>query len=201
MKFWVDNNLKPAIGLMAVLALYIACLSLFGCAMQPPPGPPDPIVMAQPVHHTVVPPNPLDSLSPVVRANLHNPTIIHQGVTTLFPYSPDAQYVIGCRPLRLTSIRLNPDERIKKHGVSIGDSKRWKVEATDQEVRIKPLAPLGTAQMTTDLDIATDKRTYLIVLRSQANYSPSVAWYYPNDELVMYAAYQAAVKARAQETP
>ena len=186
---------------MRQLLPLLALAAVAGCAMQPPPAPPDPILVPQPVHHTAVPPNPLDSLSPAVRANLHNPTIIHQGVTTLFPYSPDAQYVIGCRPLRLTSIRLNPDERIKKHGVSIGDSERWKVEATDQEVRIKPLAPLGTAQMTTDLDIATDKRTYLIVLRSQANYSPSVAWYYPDDELVMYAAYQSAVKARAQEGP
>ncbi|MBV8357709.1 MAG: TrbG/VirB9 family P-type conjugative transfer protein [Deltaproteobacteria bacterium] len=103
-------------------------------------------------------------------------------------------------PLSSTSIKLNPDEHIKKHGLSIGDSERWKVEATDQEVRVKPLEPLGASVMTTDLDIATDnKRNYLLVLRSQANYSPAVSWYYPDDVRTQLAVYQAALKARSEE--
>jgi len=163
--------------------------------MQPAVTPPDPIPAPQPVHHIYVPPNPLDGLSPAIRANLDRPGLIHQGVTTMFPYSENSQYIIGCRPLRLTSIRLNPDEHIKKHGLSIGDSERWKVEATDQEVRVKPLEPLGAKDMTTDLDIATDKRNYLLVLRSQANYSPSVSWYYPDDVRTQLA----ALKARSEE--
>jgi type IV secretory pathway VirB9-like protein len=176
----------------------IAAVLIVGCAAQPP-SPPDPIPAPQPVHHTYMPPNPLDGLSPAIRANLDHPAVIHQGVTTIFPYSPDTQYIIGCRPLRLTSIRLNPDEHIKKHGLSIGDSERWNVEATDQEIRVKPREPPGAKDMTTDLDIATDKRNYLLVLRSRANYSPSVSWYYPDDVRSQLAVYRAALKARAQE--
>jgi type IV secretory pathway VirB9-like protein len=178
--------------------LLIAAVLVAGCAEQPP-VPPDPIVAPRPVHHTYVPSNPLDGLSPAIRANLDHPNVIHQGVTTIFPYSTDSQYIIGCRPLRLTSVKLSPDEHIKKHGLSIGDSERWKVEATDQEVRVKPKEPLGAKDMTTDLDIATDKRNYLLVLRSQANYSPAVSWYYPDDIRTQLTAYQAALKARAQE--
>jgi P-type conjugative transfer protein TrbG len=187
------------------LASLIGCaitLALCGCAV-PASAPSQPYVPAAvtnpPPKRIEVPPNPLDGLPQAVRDNLDRPRTIRDGVTTLFPYSPNSQYRINCRPLFLTSIKLNPDEHIKKNGLSIGDSVRWGVEATDQEVRVKPMEPLANGDLTTGLDITTDKRTYLLVVHSQGTYMAQVEWYYPQEILAALAARDAAMRQQAQE--
>jgi P-type conjugative transfer protein TrbG len=180
----------------------VAFTALAGCAVQPqaPTQPYVPAaVTASAGRHIVVPANPLDGLPQAIRDNLDAPRPIHEGVTTLFPYSADSQYTITCKPLFLTSIKLNSDEHIKKNGLSIGDNVRWALESTDQEVRVKPLEPLGASDMTTGLDIATDKRSYLLVVKSQGKYMPNVEWYYPEEIKAALAARDAALRAQAEE--
>jgi P-type conjugative transfer protein TrbG len=184
----------------ALLALPL--LGLFGCVPQAAMQPAQTVyvpaaVTSAPTAHIVVPPDPLAGLPEIVREHLYDRSTIRAGVTTLFAYSPDSQYTIECRPLFLTSIKLNPDEHVKKNGISIGDQTSWQVEATDQEVRVKPMAPLGAANMSTGLDIATDKRSYLLVVRSGARYMPNVRWYYPEELEAALEARTAALRAQA----
>jgi P-type conjugative transfer protein TrbG len=184
------------------LALTAVFVLLSGCALQTttPSQPYVPVAVTNPPpKRIIVPPNPLDGLQQAVRDNLDHPRIVRDGVTTLLPYSPNSQYRINCRPLFLTSIKLNSDEHIKKNGLSIGDSVRWTLEATDQEVRVKPLEPLTTGDLTTGLDIATDKRSYLLVVHSQGSYMPQVEWFYPDEIKAALAARDAAMRQQAQE--
>jgi len=195
------HNLRDAL-IGTVMGCALAWL-LAGCAAQTNTTSSQAYVPAEltapPIPHIAIPPNPLDGLPQAVRDNLDHPRIIREGVTTLFPYSPNAQYTITCKPLFLTSIKLNPDEHIRKNGISLGDTARWQIEATDQEVRVKPMEPLGTVDMATGLDIATDKRSYLLVVRSAGNYMPNVEWYYPNDIKAAQAAHGTALRQQAQQ--
>jgi len=108
----------------------------------------------------------------------------------VFPYSPGALYQIYAAPGQITDIALEPGERLVGSGpLSAGDTVRWVVGDTESgsgdtrrvHVVVKPTRP----GLETNLVVNTDRRTYLIELRSREKpYMPSVAWFYPEDRTV-----------------
>ena len=106
----------------------------------------------------------------------------------VFPFSPGALYQIYASPGQITDIALEPGEQLAGSGpVSAGDTVRWVVGDTESgsgdtrsvHIMVKPTRP----SIETNLVINTDRRTYLIELRSREKpYMPSVAWFYPEDQ-------------------
>jgi type IV secretion system protein VirB9 len=99
---------------------------------------------------------------------------------------------IVCRPMYVTDVILQPGEAVS--GVHPGDSVRWtfvpsKSGAGDAEqvhVLIKPLA----ADISTNIVINTDRRTYMLDLMSSAkDFMPSVSFSYPDDYLKTWDAF------------
>jgi type IV secretion system protein VirB9 len=105
----------------------------------------------------------------------------------IFPYSPGALYQIYASPGQITDIALEPGEQLIGSGpVAAGDTVRWVVGDTESgsgdlrrvHIMVKPTRP----GIETNLVVNTDRRTYLIELRSREKpYMPSVAWFYPED--------------------
>jgi type IV secretion system protein TrbG len=105
----------------------------------------------------------------------------------VFPFSPGALYQIYAAPGQITDIALEPGEQLTGSGpVSAGDTVRWVVGDTESgsgdtrrvHIMVKPTR----ASIETNLVVNTDRRTYLIELRSREKpYMPSVAWFYPED--------------------
>ena len=108
----------------------------------------------------------------------------------IFPYSPGALYQIYASPGQITDIELEPGEQLTGSGpLAAGDTVRWIVVDTESgngdtrrvHVMVKPTRPA----IQTNLIVNTDRRTYLIELRSREKpYMPSVAWFYPEGRLV-----------------
>jgi P-type conjugative transfer protein TrbG len=108
----------------------------------------------------------------------------------VFPYSPGALYQIYAAPGQVTDIALEPGEQLTGSGpLSAGDTARWVVGDTESgsgetrrvHIMVKPTRP----GIETNLVVNTDRRTYLIELRSREKpYMPSVAWFYPEDRTV-----------------
>ncbi|WP_439406634.1 P-type conjugative transfer protein TrbG [Bradyrhizobium sp. DASA03076] len=107
----------------------------------------------------------------------------------VFPYSPGALYQIYAAPGQITDIALEPGEQLIGSGpVAAGDTVRWVVGDTESggsderrvHIMVKPTRPA----ITTNLVVNTDRRTYLIELRSREKpYMPSVAWFYPKPRI------------------
>jgi type IV secretion system protein TrbG len=114
----------------------------------------------------------------------------------VFSFSPGALYRIYAAPEQITDIALEPGEQLTGSGpVSAGDTVRWVVGDTESgsgdarrvHIMVKPTR----SSIETNLVVNTDRRTYLIELRSrEKSYMPSVAWFYPEDRT-----------ARAQAVP
>ncbi|MEH2519040.1 P-type conjugative transfer protein TrbG [Bradyrhizobium sp. AZCC 1610] len=107
----------------------------------------------------------------------------------VFPFSPGALYQIYAAPGQITDIALEPGEQLTGSGpVSAGDTVRWVVGDTESgsgdtrrvHIMVKPTR----SSIETNLVVNTDRRTYLIELRSREKpYMPSVAWFYPEDRM------------------
>ena len=105
----------------------------------------------------------------------------------IFPYSPGALYQIYASPGEITDIALEPGEQLTGSGLlAAGDTVRWIVGDTESgsgdtrrvHIMVKPTR----SAIETNLVVNTDRRTYLIELRSREKlYMPSVAWFYPED--------------------
>jgi len=105
----------------------------------------------------------------------------------IFPFSPGALYQIYASPGQITDIALEPGEQLTGTGpISAGDTLRWVVGDTESgsgdtrrvHIMVKPTRPA----IETNLVLNTDRRTYLIELRSREKaYMPSVAWFYPEN--------------------
>ena len=105
----------------------------------------------------------------------------------IFPYSPGALYQIYASPGQITDIALEPGEQLIGSGpLAAGDTVRWIVGDTESgngdtrrvHIMVKPTR----SAIETNLVVNTDRRTYLIELRSREKpYMPSVAWFYPED--------------------
>ena len=102
----------------------------------------------------------------------------------VYDFHPDWVYQVFTRPLRITSIRLEPGERVIDTPV-VSDSERWILGAginyqmgiPVQHIYIKPIQ----ASLQATLIINTDRRVYHILLRSFADlHMPMVRWRYPS---------------------
>jgi P-type conjugative transfer protein TrbG len=106
----------------------------------------------------------------------------------VFPFSPGALYQIYASPGQITDIALEPGEQLTGSGpISAGDTVRWVVGDTESgsgetrrvHIMVKPTRP----SIETNLVVNTDRRTYLMELRSREKpHMPSVAWFYPEDQ-------------------
>jgi len=107
----------------------------------------------------------------------------------VFQFSTGALYQIYASPGQITDIALEPGEQLIGSGpVAAGDTVRWVVGDTESgsadtrrvHIMVKPTRP----SIETNLVVNTDRRTYLMELRSQEKpYMPSVAWFYPEDRI------------------
>ena len=103
----------------------------------------------------------------------------------IYAYSPGALYQVYAAPGQITDIALEEGEQFTGSGpVAAGDTVRWVVGDTESGSgdtrRVHILVKPTRASIETNLVVNTDRRTYLIELRSRERpYMPSVAWYYP----------------------
>lgn len=108
----------------------------------------------------------------------------------VYPFSSGALYQVYAAPGQVTDVALQPGEQLVGSGpVAAGDTVRWIIGDTESgtgEVRqfhilVKPTRP----DLQTNLVINTDRRTYLLELRStEKTYMASVSWQYPQDQLI-----------------
>jgi len=103
----------------------------------------------------------------------------------IYPWSEGALYQVYAAPGQITDIALEPGENLTGAGpIAAGDTARWIIGDTESgsgvtrrvHILVKPSRP----DITTNLIVTTDRRTYLLELRSgEKPYMPSVAWAYP----------------------
>jgi P-type conjugative transfer protein TrbG len=185
---------------LEVLGLLAALLIAPGCAARKPAPPLElvPARLLEPAPPAPPPESILDRQPKAVRAAIedyahsHEARVLREGITTLFPYDPNSQPVVECKPLRVTEIDLAPGESV--NSVAAGDTERWIVTPVGGRVLIKPKA----AGIATNLIILTDRRSYSVALRTDRHYMPRVGFYYPREAL---AAEQARKQAAAKAAP
>lgn len=105
----------------------------------------------------------------------------------VYPYVKGALYQLYAAVNQVTDVALESGEKLLS--VSAGDTVRWVVgdttsgEGKDSQVHIlvKPIAP----DLTTNLIITTDRRTYHVELHAtDKTYMASVSWTYPSAALI-----------------
>jgi len=179
-----------------------AAIVLAGCASQPQPAP---VVVIKhdlaPPSRIVVPQDPMADLSPDIQAAIrdHQTPTLHDGIATIYAYSPNKSWNVYCAPLSATEIRLNPDETTNKDSVVLGDSLRWSIKVSRQAVMVEPLGTSADPHMQTNLIIATNRRSYHFVLRLRAKPMTAVQFYYPSDVQQLEAARQVAQQEAAKQ--
>ncbi len=122
----------------------------------------------------------------------------------IYPFSEGALYQVYAAPGEVTDIALQAGEQLVGSGpVAAGDTVRWVIGDTQsgsgaakrEHILLKPTR----ADLSTNLVINTDRRTYHLELRSQEKtYMASVSWAYPEDQLI---ALRGASQAAAQSAP
>ncbi|GBQ41391.1 MULTISPECIES: P-type conjugative transfer protein TrbG [Acetobacteraceae] len=108
----------------------------------------------------------------------------------IYPFSEGALYQLYAAPGEITDIALQPGEKLVGAGpVAAGDTVRWIIGDTESgagaskriHILLKPTRP----DLTTNLVINTDRRTYHLEMRSdERTYMASVSWDYPQDQIV-----------------
>jgi type IV secretion system protein VirB9 len=108
----------------------------------------------------------------------------------VYPFSEGALYQLYAAPGEITDIALQPGEKLVGAGpVAAGDTVRWIIGDTESgagaskriHILLKPTRP----DLTSNLVINTDRRTYHLELRSdERTYMASVSWDYPQDQIV-----------------
>ncbi|HLN23499.1 MAG TPA: P-type conjugative transfer protein TrbG [Patescibacteria group bacterium] len=108
----------------------------------------------------------------------------------VYPFSSGALYQVYTAPGQITDVALQEGEQLVGSGpVAAGDTVRWIIGDTESgagptkkiHILIKPTRP----SLVTNLVINTDRRTYLLELRSTAKtYMASVSWQYAEDQLI-----------------
>jgi P-type conjugative transfer protein TrbG len=119
----------------------------------------------------------------------------------VYPWSDGALYQVYAAPGEITDIALEAGEKLVGDGpVAAGDTARWIIGDTQsglgpakrEHILVKPTRP----DLTTNLVINTDRRTYHLELRAdEKTYMASVSWSYPLDQLIAVRRANAAVEA------
>lgn len=121
-----------------------------------------------------------------------------------YAWEPGALYQVYAAPGQVTDIALQEGEQLVGAGpVAAGDTVRWLIGDTvsgrGATARVHILVKPVRSDITTNLVINTDRRTYHIELRANPSvYMASVSWTYPEDELI---ALQQAQDAEARAAP
>ncbi|PKU22958.1 P-type conjugative transfer protein TrbG [Telmatospirillum siberiense] len=140
---------------------------------------------------------PKEPANPTVRVSQANAAARMQPVrdgfinaVQVYPYSAGALYQVYTAPGEVTDVMLQEGEQLVGSGpVASGDTARWIIGDTESgtgttkkiHILVKPTRP----SLQTNLVINTDRRTYLMELRSTARtYMASVSWQYPEDQLI-----------------
>ncbi len=103
----------------------------------------------------------------------------------VYPWSDGALYQVYAAPGQITDIALEAGESLTGSGpIAAGDTARWIIGDTESGSgvtrRVHVLVKPSRAGITTNLVITTDRRTYMLELRSgEKPYMPAVAWAYP----------------------
>jgi type IV secretion system protein VirB9 len=113
----------------------------------------------------------------------------------VYAFSDNAIYRLYTAPGRVTDIALQPGERLVS--VASGDTVRWIIGDTSSgagtERRVHVLVKPVAARLSTNLLIATDRRTYHLALTSSAGPAmAALSWSYPEDALLAIRSAQAA---------
>ncbi|SMH29568.1 P-type conjugative transfer protein TrbG [Mesorhizobium australicum] len=103
----------------------------------------------------------------------------------IYPWSEGALYQVYAAPGQITNIALESGESLTGAGpIAAGDTARWIIGDTESGSgvtrRVHVLVKPTRTDITTNLVITTDRRTYMIELRAgEKPYMPAVAWAYP----------------------
>jgi type IV secretion system protein TrbG len=105
----------------------------------------------------------------------------------MWPYAEGALYQVYTSPSRVTVIALQAAEELVS--VSAGDTVRWVVGDTASgsgtDRRVSVLVKPTRSGLKTNLVITTNRRTYLLELKSTPQaWMASVSWEYPKDQVV-----------------
>jgi len=121
----------------------------------------------------------------------------------VYPFSDGALYQVYAAPGEVTDIALEAGEQLVGTGpVAAGDTVRWVIGNTESgsgtskriHILLKPTQP----DLTTNLVINTDRRTYHLELRSMdKTYMASVSFAYPQDDLIALRAQNSAAEEAA----
>lgn len=117
-----------------------------------------------------------------------------------FAFTEGSLYQVYAKPGQVTDIALQPGESLVGPGpVAAGDTVRWligdTVSGTGAAQQVHILVKPTRSDISTNLVINTDRRTYHVELRANASvYMASVSWSYPQDDLI--ALRQAKVAAQ-----
>jgi P-type conjugative transfer protein TrbG len=124
----------------------------------------------------------------------------------VFPFSSGALYQVYAAPGQVTDVALQEGEQLVGSGpVAAGDTVRWIIGDTESgtgptkriHILVKPTRP----DLVSNLVINTDRRTYLLELRSaEKTYMASVSWQYPQDQLIALRRQNASVEAATPVT-
>ncbi len=108
----------------------------------------------------------------------------------VYPFTAGALYQVYTATGQITDIALQAGEQLVGSGpVAAGDTVRWIIGDTESgtgaskqiHILVKPTRP----DLTTNLVVNTDRRTYHLELRStEKAYMASVSWAYPQDQLI-----------------
>lgn len=108
---------------------------------------------------------------------------------------------IVCRPMMVSVLRLEMGEKLidEPH---CGDNARWDITPSKPDPTRPPLIYIKAKDsgLVTNLAINTDRRTYMISLKSRNDrYTPLVAFHYPENEKKAWDAYMADQKRQEDE--
>ncbi len=203
------RHLKGAFRKSASALVLLSVIALAGCATRPLPQisydaevpalPPMPAVVAderpRPLH---VPPawtpgrGGTDARQPTARIDNANAAARveprregYYNAIQIYPWSEGALYQVYAAVGQITSIALEPGERLTGAGpIAAGDTARWIIGDTESGAgvgrRVHVLVKPTRADISTNLVITTDRRIYMVELRaSEARYMPAIAWAYP----------------------
>ncbi len=119
----------------------------------------------------------------------------------VYPFSQGALYQVYAAPGQVTDVALQEGEQLVGSGpVAAGDTVRWIIGDTESgagptkriHILVKPTRP----DLVSNLVINTDRRTYLLELRSaEKTYMASVSWQYPQDQLIALRRQNAGAEA------
>ena len=160
-----------------------------------------------PVPDTHRPPEPTDPRQRVGAANAAaRVQPVHDGFLNAiqqYPWTDGALYQVYTAPGQVTDIALQEGEQLVGPGpVAAGDTVRWiigdTISGSGPTARVHILVKPTRPDLTTNLVINTDRRTYHLELRATSStYMASVSWTYPQDALIALQGRNAAAAAAA----